>query len=84
MTCCMQVQDTMDKENFAMGFPVPPLIRFVGEEKAHLSNANGGPRVFFNIEDHQSYQTGRPNTMFEVSDGYIPFWHSCNNCNIWC
>ena len=57
----------MREEDLYLGFPVPPLIRFVGEEEAFLSNANGGPRMFLNIEDHQSYQTGKPNLRFDVS-----------------
>lgn len=57
----------MREEDLYLGFPVPPLIRFVGEEDAFLSNANGAPRMFLNIEDHQSYQTGEPNLKFDVS-----------------
>lgn len=57
----------MYEQNLLLGFPVPGLIRFVGEEDAFLSNANGGPRIFFNIEDHQSYQTGTANHRFDVS-----------------
>lgn len=53
-------------QDLFLGFPVPPLIRFVGQEQAFLSNANGGPRIFLNIEDHQSYQTGEPNAKFDV------------------
>jgi len=62
----VQVGRAMYEENLLLGFSVPPLIRFVGEEEAFLSNANGGPRIFFNIEDHQSYQTGMPNVKFNV------------------
>ena len=57
----------MYSQDLLLGFSVPPLIRFVGPEQPFLSNANGGPRIFFNIEDHQSYQTGKPNTRFDVS-----------------
>ena len=56
----------MYDDDLLLGFPVPPLIRFVGNEEAFLSNANGGARIFFNLEDHQSYQTGRPNLKFDV------------------
>jgi hypothetical protein len=62
----------MYDDDLLLGFPVPPLIRFVGEEEAYLSNANGGPRIFFNIEDHQSYQTGHPNTKFDVRSVFKP------------
>ena len=64
----------MREEDLYLGFPVPPLIRFVGKEEAFLSNANGGPRVFLNIEDHQSYQTGEPNLKFDVSDMACAVW----------
>lgn len=63
-------------ETLLMGFPVPPLIRFVGQESALISNANGGPRIFFNIEDHQSYQTGTANAKFDVSGISQPSSHS--------
>ena len=62
-----QVEAAMNEEDLFGGFPVPPLIRFVGDEEAFLSNANGGPRIFLNIEDHQSYQTGESNLKFDVS-----------------
>lgn len=62
----LQVADAMYDQNLLLGFPVPPLIRFVGAEDAFISNAHGGPRIFFNIEDHQSYQTGTANQRFDV------------------
>ena len=40
----------MAEENLAEGMPGPSLIRFVGAEEALLSNANGGARMFWNIE----------------------------------
>ena len=45
---------------------IPPLIRILGAEDAYLSNAHGGPRMFFNIEDHLSKSTGVVNTQFQV------------------
>lgn len=56
----------MHTQDLRLGFPVPPLIRFVGREEALISNTNGGPRIFLNIEDHQSYQTGVANRRFDV------------------
>ena len=47
-------------------FPVQPLIRFVNGEEAYLSNAHGGPRMFFNIEDHTSLSTGQEDVKFQV------------------
>jgi hypothetical protein len=48
------------------GFRTPNLLRFVNEEAAYLSNANGGPRMFINMEDHLSLTTGVENTKFQV------------------
>ena len=56
----------MKAGNLGLGFAVPPLIRFVNGEEAYLANTNGGPRMFFNIEDHLSFSTGVDNTMFQV------------------
>ena len=46
--------------------PVQPLIRFVNGEGAYLANANGGPRMFFNMEDHTSHSTGQEATKLQV------------------
>lgn len=46
----MQVLDVIYSKDLAVGMPGPTLIRFVGKEAALLSNANGGPRLFWNIE----------------------------------
>lgn len=54
-------------EQLGAGFLVPPLIRFVNGEEAFLSMTNGGPRAFFNIEDHISKSSGVDNTNFQVS-----------------
>ena len=54
-------------------FPVEPLIRFVNGEGALLANANGGPRMFFNIEDHTSWSTGQVDVKFQVR---LPAWHA--------
>lgn len=45
---------------------VPPLFRFVNGESAYLANANGGPRMFLNLEDHLSKSTGVVNAKFQV------------------
>ncbi|KAK9823265.1 hypothetical protein WJX72_001448 [[Myrmecia] bisecta] len=45
-------------------FRVPALIRFVNREDAYLSNAHGEPRMFVNVEDHLSRQTGVDNVPF--------------------
>lgn len=46
------------------GFRTPILIRFVGEEDAYLSNTNGGPRAYFNMEDYVSYNSRMDNKKF--------------------
>lgn len=56
----------MYAEDLLGGFVVPPLIRFVNGELAYLANANGGPRMYFNIEDHLSKSTGVDNTKLQV------------------
>lgn len=48
-------------------FPVEPLIRFVNGESPYLAYSNGGPRMFFNIEDHTSKSTGQVDVKFQVS-----------------
>ncbi|EIE25101.1 hypothetical protein COCSUDRAFT_40439 [Coccomyxa subellipsoidea C-169] len=53
-----EVGDAVIAENLGPGFAVPPLIRFVNGEEAYLANTNGGPRMFFNIEDHLSMVMG--------------------------
>ena len=79
---CLQVHDAMYEQDLLLGFPVPPLIRFVGQEDAFISNANGGPRIFFNIEDHQSYQTGMANRRFDVRPIFAPIFKV--NCETKC
>ncbi|KAK9796706.1 hypothetical protein WJX73_006743 [Symbiochloris irregularis] len=65
---CMQtVHDAIQEQDLGIGFRIPGLIRFVGQEEAWLSNANGAPRMFFNLEDHLSHQTGRENVPFQAS-----------------
>ena len=61
-----QVVAAMESQNLAGGFVVPPLLRFLSAERAYLANAHGGPRMFVNIEDHLSANTGRPNTRFQA------------------
>ncbi|KAK9908861.1 hypothetical protein WJX75_003902 [Coccomyxa subellipsoidea] len=61
-------------KDLAGGFAVPPLIRFVNGEEAYLSNTNGGPRMFFNIEDHLSMSTGRVMGIFRQECGARMHW----------
>lgn len=61
-----QVARAVVAEDLGLGFAVPPLIRFVNGEQAYLANSNGGPRMFFNIEDHLSKSTGVENTKFQA------------------
>ena len=56
--CLAQVVGAVTSQDLAGGFVVPPLLRFVSAEEAYLSNTNGGARMFFNIEDHLSWNTG--------------------------
>ena len=44
------------------GFRTPGLIRFVTAQDFYLSNTNGGPRMYVNIEDYLSLSNGQPNT----------------------
>lgn len=62
----LQVQDAIAARNLDAGFRIPGLIRFIGQEKALLSNANDAPRMFINIEDHLTHQTGIENIQFQV------------------
>jgi hypothetical protein len=41
-----------------LGFRTSPLVRFVGADDAYISMTAGGPRMFVNVEDHLSYNTG--------------------------
>jgi hypothetical protein len=61
-----QVVAAVTQQDLASGFVVPPLLRFVSAEGAYLSNANGGPRMFLNIEDHLTDSTGRVNARFQA------------------
>jgi hypothetical protein len=44
------------------GFRTPALIRFVTGEDFYISNTQGGPRMYVNIEDYLGLTTGKPNT----------------------
>lgn len=50
------------------GFPIPGLVRYVKSEPFYLSPTNGGPRVYFNLEDYYSH-SGRydSNAKFEAA-----------------
>jgi hypothetical protein len=41
-------------------------VRFVAGERAYLSNTQGGPRMYINIEDYLTYATGKTNKEFQV------------------
>lgn len=64
--CLAQVVGAVTSQDLAGAFVVPPLLRFVSAEEAYLSNANGGARMFFNIEDHLSWNTGVVNARFQA------------------
>ena len=66
-----QVVAAMESQNLAGGFVVPPLLRFLSAERAYLANAHGGPRMFVNIEDHLSWNTGRANTRFQARSAVL-------------
>lgn len=53
-------------------FRTPGLIRFISAEDAYLSPTNGGPRMYINLEDHLSYNTGKLNKEFLVR----AFWYA--------
>jgi hypothetical protein len=59
-------QKLYGEERLAYGFRAPSLVRFVNAETAYLSPTNGGARMYINMEDHVSYNTGRPNVEFLV------------------
>ncbi|EIE21168.1 hypothetical protein COCSUDRAFT_33813, partial [Coccomyxa subellipsoidea C-169] len=52
---CLAGANALLRSGASEGFRVPPLIRFVSEEMPYLSNTNGGPRMFVNLEDHLSH-----------------------------
>ncbi|KAK9825646.1 hypothetical protein WJX81_004482, partial [Elliptochloris bilobata] len=63
--CLRKVMAAIQDSNLAGGFVLPNLIRFVSGEGAYLANTHGGPRVFVNLEDDLSGNTGRPNARFQ-------------------
>ena len=67
VSSALQVVNEASSKNLGDGFRVPALIRFIGDEQPYLANAHGGPRMFVNMEDHVSRQTGQPNQPFLVS-----------------
>ena len=70
----VQVGRAVAAESLGDGFLVPPLIRFVNGEEAYLSMSNGGPRAYFNIEDHISKSSGVENTKFQVGVLSCAWW----------
>ena len=61
-----QLLAALDMQGLRAGFRVPGLVRFGAATDAYIGNTNGGPRMYFNIEDHLSHSTGERNTAFEV------------------
>ena len=61
-----KIKDAIGAQHLDEGFRIPALIRFVGQEMAYLSTSNDGPRMYVNIEDHLSHQTGLDNIPFQV------------------
>ena len=64
----------MESQDLSGGFVVPPLLRFLSAEGAYLANAHGGPRMFMNLEDHLSANTGRANTRFQARRPNLGVW----------
>ena len=62
----LQVSQSINDNQLWQGFRVPALIRFVNEESAYLSVTSGGPRMYINMEDYVSRQTGSENAPFLV------------------
>ena len=65
-SCLAQVSRSINDNQLWQGFRVPALIRFVNEESAYLSLTSGGPRMYINMEDYVSRQTGSENIPFLV------------------
>lgn len=63
----LQVSKAITDNQLWQGFRVPTLIRFVNEESAYLSLTSGGPRMYVNLEDYVSKQSGTDNVPFLVS-----------------
>jgi hypothetical protein len=58
-TCLTALVDLLNGPQLArLGFRTTPLVRFVGADDAYISMTAGGPRMFVNLEDHLSYNTG--------------------------
>ena len=61
-----QLLTALDADNLKAGMRVPGLIRFGAATDAYIGNTNGGPRMYFNIEDHLAHSTGSRNVPFEA------------------
>lgn len=61
-----QLLTALDADNLKAGMRVPGLIRFGAATDAYIGNTNGGPRMYFNIEDHLAHSTGIRNVPFEA------------------
>jgi hypothetical protein len=59
------------------GTRTPFLTRFVKGEDGYLSNTNGGPRMYMNLEDFVLYSTGRRNAAFQ---GIMNIFRTSDKC----
>lgn len=59
------------------GTRTPFLTRFVKGEDGYLSNTNGGPRMYMNLEDFVLYSTGVRNAAFQ---GIMNLFRTSDNC----
>ena len=67
--CCLvraQVALAIQGSSLAEGFVLPNLMRFLNAESAYLSNTQGGPRMFVNLEDDLSGSTDSVNARFQA------------------
>jgi len=64
--CLMEIgADVYGPDSLWEGFRTPALIRFVTGEDFYISNTQGGPRMYVNIEDYLSRSTNQPNTKWD-------------------
>lgn len=61
-----QIQRILLTEDLRLGFPIPPLMRFMGPESAYLSMSSGQPHFLINLDDHLSYALGHENYKFQA------------------
>ena len=61
-----QLLTALETQNLRSGLRIPGLIRFGAATDAYIGNTNGGPRMYWNLEDHLSHSTGERNVPFEA------------------